>query len=192
MKTNDVNSQNKIFTIPNLLSVFRICLIPVIAWLYLKKQDSVGALIVLLVSGFTDIADGWIARHFNMISNLGKIIDPIADKLTQGVMLLCLLVNFPVLKYLFLGLIIKETLMALLGMFAIYKTGVVLGAKWHGKLTTVMIYSTILLHFIWNDIPQTVTVGLTSASLCIMILSYLLYTIRYLKSIRAAGKKEQE
>ena len=75
--------EKKIVTIPNILSFFRICLLPVIVWLYGVENNYVWAGYILILSGVTDMADGYIARHFHMISNLGKILDPIADKLTQ-------------------------------------------------------------------------------------------------------------
>ncbi len=84
----------QILTIPNLLSVFRILLIPLIVWLYCGKQDYLLAAWVLLLSGVTDIADGFIARRFRMVSDLGKVLDPIADKLTQTAALVCLLTRF--------------------------------------------------------------------------------------------------
>ena len=73
---------NRIITVPNLLSFFRFCLIPVIIWSYCVKENPLLAGEILLLSGLTDLADGYIARRFHMISNLGKILDPVADKLT--------------------------------------------------------------------------------------------------------------
>ena len=75
---------NRIITVPNLLSFFRFCLIPVIIWSYCVKENPLLAGEILLLSGLTDLADGYIARRFHMISNLGKILDPVADKLTQA------------------------------------------------------------------------------------------------------------
>ena len=72
---------NRIITVPNLLSFFRFCLIPVIIWSYCVKENPLLAGEILLLSGLTDLADGYIARRFHMISNLGKILDPIADRL---------------------------------------------------------------------------------------------------------------
>ena len=86
--------KDKILTIPNILSFFRICLIPVIVWLYIGKEDYSLTLIILILSGFTDVVDGIIARKCNMISDFGKAFDPIADKLTQAAMLCCLVVRF--------------------------------------------------------------------------------------------------
>ena len=97
-ETNNTNStQKKIVTIPNILSFFRLCLIPVIIWLYIGEKNYLWAGIVLILSGATDLADGFIARHFHMISDLGKVLDPVADKLTQAAMLFCLCTRFPLM-----------------------------------------------------------------------------------------------
>ena len=95
VKKGTENYQNKIITIPNILSFFRICLIPVIVWLYNVKQDYLWTLFILLLSAVTDIVDGIIARKCNMISDFGKAFDPVADKLTQMAMLFCLVSRFP-------------------------------------------------------------------------------------------------
>ena len=71
-------------SIPNILSIFRIVLIPVFIVCYLMLPDEMGWVpaLVLVVSGATDVVDGYIARHFNMVTQLGKVLDPLADKLT--------------------------------------------------------------------------------------------------------------
>ena len=92
--TEPGKSENKIFTLPNVLSFFRILLIPVIIWLYLVKDNSIWAGYVLILSGLTDVLDDFIARRFNVASDLGKVLDPVADKLTQAAMLICLSIRF--------------------------------------------------------------------------------------------------
>ena len=72
------------WTVPNILSLFRIALIPVLVLTYLSCDDIWLPASVLVLSGLTDLLDGWIARHFNQISEIGKLLDPIADKLTPG------------------------------------------------------------------------------------------------------------
>lgn len=89
--------KDQILTIPNLLSVVRLLLIPVIVWLYCGKQEYTAAVVVILLSGITDIADGIIARKYHMVSDFGKILDPIADKLTQAAIILCLTYNYPLM-----------------------------------------------------------------------------------------------
>ena len=91
---------NRIFTIPNLLSLIRILLIPVFVALFFH-DEMIWAALILIISGLTDTLDGYIARHFNMITNLGKVLDPIADKLTQAVVAFCLCVKMPAVIPLF-------------------------------------------------------------------------------------------
>ena len=88
---------------------------------------------ILLLSGLTDIADGFIARRFHMISNLGKILDPVADKLTQATMLLCLFTRFPHMILPLVLMAFKELYMAVSGCLIMKKTGKVTGADWHGN-----------------------------------------------------------
>ena len=107
--------QKKIVTIPNIISFFRLCLIPLIVWLYLVKEDSLLTGITVMFSFFTDIVDGYIARRFNMISDVGKVLDPIADKTTQGVVVLLLATRFPLLWIVVALILIKETFMAITG-----------------------------------------------------------------------------
>ena len=71
--------RGKILTIPNILSLIRVCLIPLFVWLYLAQDDVLATAIVLLLSGLTDALDGVLARPFNLISDFGKALDPGAD-----------------------------------------------------------------------------------------------------------------
>lgn len=105
---NKRTGEDRIWTIPNILSIFRMVLIPVFVWTYCGLKNDLATALVLLLSGISDTADGIIARRFNMITTLGKAIDPVADKLTQIAMLLCLLTRFPSLIILFALLLIKE------------------------------------------------------------------------------------
>lgn len=176
--------EKKIITIPNLLSFFRICLIPVIVWLYAVKYEYVWAGYVLILSGITDIVDGFIARHFHMVSNLGKILDPIADKLTQGVMLLCLVLRFPLMIAPFVLLIAKEIYMSVSGILIIQRTGIVCGADWHGKAATCFLYGMMGLHMFWHEItPEVSAVFIIACSVMIGV-SFVLYGIRNWKLLR--------
>ena len=175
MKKEQENLQSKILTIPNTLSFLRLCLIPIFVWLYCVKEDYVATIVVLLISGFTDVLDGFIARHFNMISNLGKALDPVADKLTQGAMLFCLLTNFSFMWIPLILLIIKEVFTGITGLLIIKKTGNVYGAEWHGKLTTCMIYAMIMVHLIWYDISVGVSAWLIVSCVIVMVMSCVLY-----------------
>ncbi len=178
-------SGSKILTIPNLLSALRVCLIPVFARLYLKG-DHAGTVAVLLLSGATDIADGFIARHFGMLSDLGKILDPVADKLTQAVMLLCLVSRSPLMLAPFALMAAKELFMSVTGIMLIRRTGEVLGAEWHGKAATVLLYAMMILHVLWYDIPAPLSVLTVCVCAAMIVLSLALYGVRNIRVLSEA------
>lgn len=173
-----------IITIPNLLSIFRIILIPVIVIFYCKYKMYSATTLAILISGLTDVVDGWIARKFHMISDFGKILDPIADKLTQASILLCLFTRFPHMIYLFALMAVKETLMGVTGLLSIRSSGEVHGADWHGKLTTCVLYAMLLVHIIWHDISIHVSDMLLTFVACAMLFSLIMYVMRNVHVIR--------
>ncbi len=176
--------QKKILTIPNILSFFRLCLIPVIVWLYVGKQDYLWTLLILTLSGITDMVDGIIARKFNMISDFGKAFDPVADKLTQMAMLFCLVSRFKYMIIPFILLVVKEVTTGITALISIKRTGTVKGAVWHGKLTTVSLYAMIAIHVVWFNIPRAVSIILVGVCLGIMLMSFIMYAIQNIKAIR--------
>lgn len=176
--------ENKFLTVPNVLSLFRIALIPVIVWLYAISGNMVWSGVVLIVSGLTDIADGWIARHYNMVSEVGKALDPIADKLTQGAVLLCMIFRFPLLVFPFILLLAKEAFVGVTGLLLIQKSGAVYGAEWHGKAATCLIYAVLLLHLFWTEIPPAATLVSVILASGMMLISLFLYGIRNLKLLK--------
>lgn len=185
MTTDNTNTyQKKIITIPNILSFFRLCLIPVIVWLYTVKQDHFLTLIILVLSGVTDIVDGIIARKCNMISDFGKAFDPVADKLTQMAMLFCLVSRFPYMMIPFVLLVVKEVFTGITALITIKRTNTVKGAVWHGKLTTVALYSMMAIHLLWYNIPRAVSLILVGICIGIMLMSFILYAIQNIKAIK--------
>lgn len=185
MTTDSTNTyQKKIITIPNILSFFRLCLIPVIVWLYTVKHDHFLTLIILVLSGVTDIVDGIIARKCNMISDFGKAFDPVADKLTQMAMLFCLVSRFPYMMIPFVLLVVKEVFTGITALITIKRTNTVKGAVWHGKLTTVALYSMMAIHLLWYNIPRAVSLILVGICIGIMLMSFILYAIQNFTAIR--------
>ena len=150
---------NRIITVPNLLSFFRFCLIPVIIWSYCVKENPLLAGEILLLSGLTDLADGYIARRFHMISNLGKILDPVI-------------------------MAVKELYMAVSGCLVIRKTGKVHGADWHGKIVTFLLYGTVAVHIIWFHITPMVSDLLIGLCAIMMVVSVVLYIIKNTRTLR--------
>ena len=168
--------KHKIITIPNILSLFRLLLIPVIMWLYIGKEDPVLTTVILALSGITDIVDGIIARKCHMVSDFGKAFDPLADKLTQIAMLLCLVTRFRWMLLPLCVMVVKEIIAGILGVLVIRKTGKVEGAVWHGKATTVSLYSMMIIHLIWYNIPGVVSGILIGACTALALLSAFMYS----------------
>ena len=173
----------KILTIPNLLSLLRLIMIPQLMWLYLGKQDYVQTVILLALSGATDVLDGIIARKFDMISDFGKAFDPVADKLTQMAMLYCVGTTFPEIRFLLILLVVKEVLSGIMSLISIQKTGQVQGAQWHGKVVTVLLYTLIADRIV----PGLLSHVLLIACAGMMLLSMALYWKRHWNSIRDAS-----
>ncbi len=182
-KKTKVFSRENILTIPNALSLLRLILIPVFMTLYIKGRYYL-ALLVIAVSGLTDIADGKIARRFNMVSDFGKAFDPVVDKLSQAGMLSCLAVRFPHLLFLFALLAVKEIVSGILALKAIRSTDEMKSAKWHGKLTTVMVYTTICFHLMWPDVPAVISDVLILITMLIMVYSFSCYAGSHIRDIR--------
>lgn len=169
-------TKDQLFTLPNILSYFRLALIPVIVCLYLTDHP-IWALVVIILSGITDVVDGFIARRFNMITDFGKFIDPVADKLTQGIVMICLALRFPWM-WLPIGImLVKEATAFILRLLVFRKTEEVKSAEWHGKLTTVVLYLIMALHIVWTGIPETVSTVCILIASALMLLSFVLYTV---------------
>lgn len=186
--------KTKIFTIPNIISIIRIAIIPFFVYFYFTssiENHYIYSLYVLLISGASDIVDGFIARRFNMISDLGKVLDPIADKLTQGVVLFCLLLSRIYLIPMFVVLVVKELLQAFAATIILKSGRKPISSKWFGKLSTVMIYIS-MFYVILADyfdgrfhLPVWLIYVLMSASIVCMIISMLGYIRIFLKPISA-------
>lgn len=174
------------FSIPNILSYFRLLLIPLFIVLYVQENFT-EALITLAASGLSDILDGRIARKYDMVTDLGKVLDPVADKLTQCAMMLCVAMRYPAMWWL-LGLhVVKETVMLIMGWYVLKRTDTVNSAIWAGKLCTGVIYAVMMLHVILPHLPQPVSVGCTIVCAGLIVLSLIVYTARYVKIL--GGKK---
>ena len=172
--------KNRIFTVPNLLSLLRLAMIPLLLWLYLKKQAYLLTAVVVALSGATDIIDGIIARKYDLVSDLGKALDPIADKLTQIAMLYCLATSFPEIQILLVLLVLKEVITGIMSLISIGRTGKVEGAQWHGKVTTVLLYAIIIDRIV----PWLFSAALTVACIGMMVFSMIMYWKRNWKNMK--------
>ena len=142
----------EIFSVPNILGYFRILLIPFFMYTYLNAKtvsDYYAPAVIVGVSSITDMFDGLIARKFNMVTELGKLIDPLADKLTQGALIICFVVKYHYMRYLLVLYVIKEGFMLVAGLVMLHHNGRKLnGAKWFGKVSTALVYIVMFILFL--------------------------------------------
>ena len=167
--------------IPNILSFIRILLIPFFVWQMLDGNNLTAALILAL-SGVTDLLDGFLARRYNWISQLGKVLDPIADKLTQ--LTVCIVFIIILRRYwvFFAILLAKDFVMLVLGGYLIKKGVKMDGAKWFGKVATLVFYSVMTLILLIPTMPAwLITSLLCLATVCVIYagLMYIPDFIRY-------------
>ena len=180
---------NEFFNIPNMISIFRILLIPVIVYLYCFLHNDFWTLMVIIFSTLTDIADGIIARKCNMITDFGKFIDPVADKLTQITVFICLVTRFNLMLLPLIILVVKEVGSLVLRGVLFKKTGIVEGAHWHGKLSTGVVILIIVLHLVFPTMHASISSGLIIFSSLLMVYSGLLYTIEGLDLMKYGKKR---
>ena len=178
---NRIFNKKDILTLPNLLSVLRILMIPVIVLLYLKEKNYYAATGMVILSGATDVADGIIARKCNMVSDFGKILDPIADKLTQVALIICLSLKYSKMLWLIILFAVKEFIMALLGYITIKCKDSVNSAKWYGKVSTFVLYASMIIMIFIPDLPIEIANALTLLCAAILSLSLFMYIRFYIK-----------
>lgn len=178
------------WNVPNGISVVRILLVPVFVALYLLHLDN-WAFGVLLFSGLTDMLDGYIARRFNQITDCGKLLDPVSDKLTQVAVIGCLTTRYLELLPLAVFCLIKEACQAIGGIILLKNKSAVRGSKWFGKLSTVIFYVCMLVLVLWRDVlppfVEWALVGLVGLCMLLAFLGYLQMFVRIFRSDKKAG-----
>ncbi len=196
------------WTIPNLLSLLRILVIPFFAYFFLKG-NAVLAIVMLALSGISDFLDGKIARKFNQVSDLGKVLDPVADKLTQITLAILLFISFngaqdanlKAFSWVFLVFIIKEAVMVLFGGLMIVIGLRPSAAEIFGKLSTFAFYAIMLLVVAFGpevgllknvyQIPPTLMMVLVVVSAILTVIAFISYlpdTFRQFKSLKEKKK----
>lgn len=174
--------KKEILTIPNLLSLFRLVLIPIYVVIYINAEEAVDYYIagaILAVSCLTDLVDGKIARHFNMISNVGKILDPVADKATQFTLIVCLAVKYPVLLTMVVLFVIKESFQLIAGLLTLRKGKMLTGALLSGKICTTVLFVSLILMVLIHDMSLTAIRIITVVDCVFMLISFADYTRTY-------------
>jgi len=173
--------------IPNILSICRIILIPVIV-ISVVTNNYLLAIIVFTISSLTDIIDGYIARNFDAVTNVGKLLDPLADKLTQLSMIASLVWADVISGWILAVLLTKEFIM-IAGASFLYGKSVVVYSKWYGKLATVLLYLSIMVSLLFKQFNVTSTIWITiSNSLYVITLAMTVFALlMYCKALHNKG-----
>lgn len=181
-------TREQFYTIPNFMSIFRVVLLPFIIWTYWKGYYDV-AVGLLILSAVTDALDGVIARKFNMVSDLGKMLDPLCDKLTQAALLVCLASRYWYIWLVFVLMAAKELTMFFLGAAAIRHRGAVHSAQWYGKVCTVILETVMAVLIFFPAIPEPYVVVLLCVCCAAMLFSLTMYVI-YLRGLIRADRSD--
>ena len=172
--------------IPNILTIIRFLMIPIIIFSVING-DYLVAFILFTISGITDIADGFIARKFNLISNFGKLMDPLADKLTQVSMLAILVLQNIIPIWILVIVVLKEFIMVC-GASFLYGKDVVVYSKWYGNLATVLFYIAIVSSLLIAEFNVTNSFANFDMYLYYLALVTTIFSlIMYIKTLYSKG-----
>lgn len=175
--------QNRIITIPNLLTGIRLLLIPLFIYLYCARKEMLWSAVVIVASGLSDMLDGYIARKYRMESNLGRVLDPAADKLAQAAMCLAMIYRYPIMFWLLIFFAVKELAMVLLGYFYMRRTGIVNSARWYGKASSIVQYVVMLSLILNPEISEYSAYVLISLCMATHVISLFSYVVFYIRSL---------
>ena len=182
------------FNLPNILSFTRIIIIiPFV--LYFLNDDYLLSAAMLALSGLSDMLDGVIARKLDQITQLGKILDPVADKLTLTAVVICMGIKFPEIFILVVILSVKDLSMLLAGSYLLKKGIEPPAAKWYGKLATVFFYVSVIiivaLKALYGIADPRISISLLTATALLMLFALFRYFLIFLRLIKANNEKEK-
>ena len=172
-------------TVPNILSLFRLFLVPVFAVVFFRPipDAHTWAALIYLVAFVTDIADGWIARHFNQISKLGRILDPAADKWMTFTVIICITVDGIIPLWAVIVFFCKELTMAIGGTIMYHKIHDMIPSNWLGKLSTGVFFLVCVALVLFDDMPRTWSAGLMAGALALTLAALVGYIIQFWKTV---------
>ncbi len=165
--------------LPNLLTTLRLVIIPFFAYSFLGAENMWLSMALFLFSGITDVVDGWIARRFNMITDVGKVYDPLVDKMMQMTVVICLAIKEIIPIWVICVVIIKEITMIIVSTH-LYAKKLVVHSNWYGKFATVAFYAVILSMIAFPDMNyaiKTILLILLVGTLFFAALGYLIKII---------------
>lgn len=174
--------KKEVLTVPNLLSLLRLILLPVYVPAYLKaetRRQYFMAGSVMILSCLTDMLDGRIARKYNMVSNVGKILDPLADKATQFVLIFCFCSKYPVMKPVLMLFIVKEAFQLIACVLALNAGKALPGALMAGKLCTTVLFASLIFMVICSNLSPLLVNIIALLDSAFLVFSFISYVMAY-------------
>lgn len=196
-KAWSLSMKKEYFNLPNLMGYFRIILLPVFLFVYYNASTPSGyvaAFMILAVSFLTDLLDGKVARRFNMVTDFGKILDPLADKLTQGALAFAATLRYPFMKLFLVLFLCRELYMALMGLFLLKHRNVCNGAQWYGKVCTTMIDAGVFI-LLFPGIPyQAANIIIIVMTICLLVtwLKYIQFHTGIIREKTSSHKRKEK
>ncbi len=171
--------------IPNILTTVRLIIIPFFAYSVLSGKDVWISVSLFLLSGLTDVVDGWIARKFNMITDVGSVYDPLVDKLMQITAVVCLAIIKVIPMWVICFVLLKEFTMIVAGSI-LYIKKIVVHSNWYGKAATVFFYTVIFILIVFDNINDAAKNALLGMLVGVLVLAAIGYLLKIL------GKSQNE
>lgn len=172
--------------VPNILTIIRIILIPFFVFLFFSDlpHNMSFALVIFIIAGMTDVLDGFIARRFNLVSDVGKVLDPLADKMMLLSVLICLTSTGLVPLWILILIMLKEMVMIYGGVYLYFSnTQIIIPSNKYGKLGTLMFYFAIFLVLIHvNKLVTTISLYLAVLLAVIAFFNYLKIALKMRKT----------
>lgn len=187
-------TKKDLYSIPNILCYIRLIMIPIFLIRYISAEtprEYMQAAIIVLISGITDFLDGFIARTFQMVTEFGKLIDPLADKLTQAALIFVLVVKTKGLIPLLILFVTMQLFMLGAGLLMLKKNKRLDGAKWFGKISTTVFYATMLLLVALPDLKPSMVNVLMIVCGAFLLLSFIMYVREYVLMYRESREEKE-
>ncbi len=176
--------------IPNILSVIRLLMIPVFVYVFLSdiNDKTIIAFGIFVLAWLTDALDGYLARKYNWITDLGKILDPIADKLMQLVAVICLVIVKRLSVFVISVVFFKELIMAIGAIIVTKKKKSVAASRWYGKLTTILLFVAFAILIVIEVPNNTLVVAMNSVIVIAELFALIMYALYFINIFREKGQ----
>ena len=175
--------------VPNIISIFRICLVPVFIAVYFSDDHDrkLYAIAIYALASFSDFLDGYLARRYRVSSNLGKLLDPLGDKLMTFTVMVCITIDRPILIWAVLVVGIKEILMGIGGIVLHKKAHVeLLPSNLIGKTSTVVFFVVCVTLMLFQDLPDGGAMALISVAIVLTFIALASYLIKYIRIMKSS------